>query len=48
MQFLKTVLAVSAAIVVTGLLLNELGKGKAGAFPQSLAKNITAGYGAGA
>lgn len=45
MNSLKTVLAVSAGIILTGLLLNELGKGKAGSMLQGLAKNVTAGFG---
>lgn len=48
MNLIKQTLAFSFAIIVTGLLLNELGKGKAGALAQSLAKSVTAGYGAGA
>jgi len=34
-----------AAIMVTGAILDEAGKGKLGALGQSLAKKVTNGYG---
>ena len=44
-NIIKTALTVGLAIIGTGLILNEAGKGTFGRFAKGIAQNVTAGYG---
>lgn len=44
-KLLQTVVAVGAAIIVTGLLLDEAGKGTFGVLVKEFAGKVTRGYG---
>lgn len=42
---IQTLLVVSAGIILTGLLLEQAGKGRFGAGVKGIAQNVTRGYG---
>ena len=46
MNFAKSILTIAAAIIVTGFILDECGKGTFGATVKSIAQKATSGYGA--
>ena len=48
MDFVKTFLAVASAIIITGIVLDEIGQGRLGTSAQMIALKATHGYGAGA
>lgn len=45
-ESVKTFGVIVLAIIVTGLILDELGKGRFGGAARSLARKVTSGYGA--
>lgn len=45
-ESLKTFGVIVLAIIVTGMVLDELGKGRLGSAAKSLAQKVTSGYGA--
>jgi hypothetical protein len=48
MNLIRTVLGVTAAIIFTGVLLEEAGKGTLGSAVKTIALKATRGYGQGA